>query len=72
VAVAVVNTAVSAFYYLRWLRTMVLDDPQDESRFAATAPIQAMLGLAAVGVLFLGLVPAPLISAAQRAAESLQ
>ena len=72
VAVAVVNTAVSAFYYLRWLRTMVLDDPQDESRFGATAPIQAMLGLAAVGVLFLGLVPAPLISAAQRAAESLQ
>jgi NADH-quinone oxidoreductase subunit N len=71
VAVAVVNTAISAFYYLRWVRTMVLDESEDTTTFGATAPMQAMLGLAAVGVLFFGLIPAPLISAAQRAAETL-
>lgn len=71
VAVAVVNTAISAFYYLGWVRTMVLDDPEEATTFSATGPMQAMLGLAAVSVLFFGLVPAPLISAAQRAAETL-
>jgi NADH-quinone oxidoreductase subunit N len=29
VAIAVVNTAISAFYYLRWMRTMWLDEPED-------------------------------------------
>ncbi|MDA0353669.1 MAG: NADH-quinone oxidoreductase subunit N [Chloroflexi bacterium] len=71
VAIAVVNTAISAFYYLRWVRTMVLDDPEEETTFTASGPMQAMLALAAVSVLFFGLIPAPLISAAQRAAETL-
>ena len=72
VAVAVLNTAVSAFYYLRWARTIVLDEPTEETPFTATAPVQGLLALAGAGVLFFGLVPAPLIAAAQRAAEALQ
>ena len=72
VAVAVLNTAVSAYYYLRWARTIVLDEPTDESPVTATAPVMGLLALAGAGVLFFGLVPAPLISAAQRAAEALQ
>ena len=71
VAIAVINTAISAFYYLRWVRTMVLEEPEEETTFRATAPMQAVLGVAALGVLFFGLVPSPLISAAQRAAETL-
>ena len=72
VAVAVLNTAVSAYYYLRWARTIVLDEPTDETPVTATAPVLGLLALAGAGVLFFGLVPAPLISAAQRAAEALQ
>ena len=71
VAIAVLNSAVSAFYYLRWARTMVLDEPPDAAPFRATAPVQGLLGLAAAGVLFFGLVPTPLLNAAQRAAENL-
>ena len=71
VAVAVVNTAISAFYYLRWVRTMILDDPADEARIETPGGAQAMLLLASVGVLFFGLWPAPLIAAAQRAAAAL-
>ena len=71
VAIAVVNTALSAFYYLRWARTIVLEEPQDETRFSATRPMQAMLGVTALGVIFLGVVPSPLMNAAQRAAEAL-
>jgi len=71
VAIAVVNTAISAFYYLRWVRTMATDDGEERPSFGATAPMQAMLGIAAISVLVLGIAPAPLISAAQRAAETL-
>ena len=71
VAVAVLNSAVSAFYYLRWARTMVLDEPTDATPFRATGPVQGLLGLAAAAVLFFGLVPTPLLDAAQRAAENL-
>ena len=71
VAIAVVNTAISAFYYLRWARTIVLEEPEDETRFSATGPMQAMLAAAAIGVIFLGVVPSPLLNAAQRAAEAL-
>ncbi|MEZ4501501.1 MAG: NADH-quinone oxidoreductase subunit N [Dehalococcoidia bacterium] len=72
VVVAVFNTAISAYYYLRWARTMVMDEPADASGVRVTAPIQGLLALAAVGVLFFGLVPTPLIDAAQRAAGALQ
>ncbi len=71
VAIAVINTAISAFYYLRWARTIVLEDPVDETRFSATGPMQAMLAASAIGVIFLGVVPAPLLNAAQRAAAAL-
>ena len=71
VVIAVLNSAVSAFYYLRWVRTMVLDEPEDEAPFHASAPVQVLLGLAALAVLFFGLIPSPLLGAAQRAAETL-
>ncbi|MEE8422484.1 MAG: NADH-quinone oxidoreductase subunit N [Dehalococcoidia bacterium] len=72
VVVAVLNTAISAFYYLRWARLMVMDEPSDASPVRATASVRGLLAIAAAGVLFFGLVPAPLISAARRAAEVLQ
>ena len=71
VAVAVVNTAISAFYYLRWVRTMFIDDPLDATPIATPGGTQAVLLLAGAGVLLFGLVPTPLLSAAQRAAEAL-
>jgi NADH-quinone oxidoreductase subunit N len=71
VAVAVLNTAISAFYYLRWMRTMWLDEPEDDTRFEAAPGARAVLVASAVGVLFFGLWPAPLINAARSAAETL-
>ncbi|MGE3961410.1 MAG: NADH-quinone oxidoreductase subunit N [Dehalococcoidia bacterium] len=71
VAVAVLNTAISAFYYLRWMRTMWLDEPEDDSRFEPAPAVRGVLVAAAIGVLFFGLWPAPLINAARSAAETL-
>ena len=71
IVVAVFNTAISAFYYLRWARTMVLDDPPEDAPIRPTIQAQGLLGLAAIGVLLFGLVPTPLMDAAQRAAATL-
>lgn len=71
VVVAVFNTAISAFYYLRWARTMFLDEPAEGAAVAATPVSRALLAAAVVGVLVLGLLPTPLIEAARRAAETL-
>jgi NADH-quinone oxidoreductase subunit N len=71
VAVAVANTAISAFYYLRWMRTMWMDDPSDDETFLPSGPIQGMLLLSAVGVILIGIWPSPLINAARAAAETL-
>jgi len=71
VAVAVLNTALSAFYYLRWARTMILDEPRDAAGFRVPGAIQGVLAVAAVGVLLFGLMPTPLITAARHAADAL-
>jgi NADH-quinone oxidoreductase subunit N len=79
VAVGVLNTAISAFYYLRWAGLLVqAPEAAEEGAPAArrgsllpTVPTQAMIALAAAGVLILGLLPTPLLSAARRAAEVL-
>ncbi len=82
VAVGVLNTAVSAFYYLRWARLLVKEEPAAApgdgrpARAAAASllpetPAQLLLLATAAAVLVLGVVPTPLISAARRAAEVL-
>ena len=47
VAVAVLNTAISAFYYLRWMRTMWMDEPVEATQFRPSGAVQAVLAAAA-------------------------
>jgi NADH-quinone oxidoreductase subunit N len=67
VIVGVLNTAVSAFYYLRVVGHMYLAPALSEERVPASWPLGFALGVATLGVLFIGVVPTPLISAAERA-----
>jgi NADH-quinone oxidoreductase subunit N len=71
VAIAVINTAISAFYYLRWVRTMVLDEPTEDTPVRPATDTLVVVFVAGVAVILFGLVPTPLIAAAQRAAEVL-
>ncbi|MQC25467.1 MAG: NADH-quinone oxidoreductase subunit N [Chloroflexi bacterium] len=71
VAIAVLNTAISAFYYLRWMRSMWMDEPEDETRFAPAVATRVVLVASAAGVLFVGVWPSPLIDAARAAAATL-
>ena len=67
VIIAVVNTVASAFYYMGVARQMFMSEAEGESEFTAPLITQGLLIIAAVGVLFFGVYPMPLIEAAQRA-----
>jgi NADH-quinone oxidoreductase subunit N len=71
VIVGVLNTAVSAFYYLRIVGHMYFSPAPQEGDIRPDPLLGIALTAAAAGVLVLGIVPSPLIDAAQRAVTAL-
>ena len=67
VIIAVLNTAVSAFYYLGVARQMYMTTAEGEPDITAPLITQGLLIIAAAGVIAIGVYPIPLINAAQRA-----
>lgn len=67
--IGVVNTAVSAYYYLKVARAMLLEEPDGSSPAQRTQPgIVIYLGLLAAALFVLGIIWNPLVQAAERAA----
>jgi NADH-quinone oxidoreductase subunit N len=66
--IAVLNSVVSAFYYLGIVRTMYVDAPPSEERVRATPELSFPLAIATACVLLFGILPEPLLTAATRAA----
>lgn len=71
VIVAVLNSVVSAFYYLRLARLLFVADPAAGGPVSAPMPLNLALGVAVAGVLLLGLAPQPVLELAQDAAAVL-
>ncbi len=72
VVVAVVNSAISAFYYLRIMVSMYMESPSAEP--ASPKPsvaVSAVVIICILAVLVLGLYPAPVLDAAIKSAASL-
>jgi len=71
VIVAVINTAISAFYYLRVVSQMYLAPPPAGAPAPARGDwgLSVALAVTSIGVLVVGLVPSPIIHAAERAAN---
>jgi NADH-quinone oxidoreductase subunit N len=67
VIVAVLNTAISAFYYLGVARQMYLGEGDGLPSLRIEPATQGVLLVAAAGVFAFGVYPIPLIDAAQRA-----
>ncbi|MEX0750713.1 MAG: NADH-quinone oxidoreductase subunit N [Dehalococcoidia bacterium] len=67
VMVAVLNTVLSAFYYLGVVRQMYAGEAEDLPALRIEPAMQGMLLVAAAGVFAFGVYPMPLIDAAQRA-----
>jgi NADH-quinone oxidoreductase subunit N len=58
---AVIFSAISAFFYLRVVRYMYMDEPLEEHDIVYSPGIAAVLGLALLGVTGLGLLPGSMI-----------
>jgi len=69
VLIAVLNAIISAYYYLGVVRQMFLGDTEERQPFRISPTIGLSVGVATAGVFVFGVIPAPLISAAQDAAE---
>ena len=66
VIVGAINTAISAFYYLRVVVTMYMQEPEEELPFTSY-PSTLIVGLiiAAIGVLLIGILPSLMLTPAQ-------
>ncbi|MFA6179527.1 MAG: NADH-quinone oxidoreductase subunit N, partial [Candidatus Methylopumilus sp.] len=57
VVFAVLMAAVGAYYYLRIVKLMYFDEPQDHTPIANNAEMNMVLSVNAIGLLILGLMP---------------
>ena len=63
--VGVVNSVVSAYYYLRVVRVMYLEPPASEEKVPSSYAFRVALGVPVLGVLVIGIVPGPLLRLAE-------
>jgi NADH-quinone oxidoreductase subunit N len=71
VVIAVINTAISAYYYLRVVKVMFLGQPASLEGVPSSLPLRATLAVTALGVLFLGVYPYLLLHFAESGATML-
>jgi len=71
VIIGVLNSLVSAYYYLGVARVLFSGDADDSESFRPAASLSLALSAAVLGVVVFGVIPMPLISAAHDAAETL-
>jgi len=67
VIIAVLNSVVSAYYYLRVVKVMVAGEPTSDEPVPLSVPTGAVLALSLIGVLLLGIIPGLLIDVARDA-----
>jgi len=64
---AVLMSAVSLYYYIRFIRAMYIEPETETEPVRIAAPLRIALGLAAVLVLYIGIFPQRVIDLTQRA-----
>ncbi len=69
--VGVINSVVSAYYYLRVVRTMYVTPPPSEEKVPSSHAFRIALAVTALAVLALGIYPAPLLQVAEEAVAPL-
>lgn len=69
VVIAVLNSVISAFYYLKIVSIMFLGEPASAERVVTSPAVKLALAVAVVGIVAVGLMPSPLINVAKDAAS---
>jgi NADH-quinone oxidoreductase subunit N len=67
--VGVINSVISAYYYLRVVMNMFTGEPESEATFQPSLNLSAALTIAVVGLFAVGVYPNPLIQASESAAK---
>ncbi len=57
VIIAVLNSVISAYYYLRVVKVMYIGTPASEDAVPSSTPLRAALAITSLGVLLLGIYP---------------
>ncbi|MFH1486044.1 MAG: NADH-quinone oxidoreductase subunit N [Chloroflexota bacterium] len=71
VVIGVINSVISAYYYLRVVKVMYLGAPASEEEVPSSSALRTTVALSTLGVLILGLIPGPLMRIAETAAKVL-
>ena len=69
VIIAVINSVISAYYYLRVVRVMFLGEPLSKEGVHASSGLRVALSISCLGVLLLGIYPWMLLKFAETAAS---
>ena len=69
--VGVLNSAVSAYYYLRVVKTMYLAPAESEERITYSSPVLVAVAVTAIGILLIGILPGPLFEITESAVSTL-
>ena len=71
VILAVLNSVISAYYYLRVVKVMWFGTPASEEKVTSSGALRLAVLISSIGVLFLGVYPQPVIDLARTAARML-
>ena len=71
VIIAVLNSVVSAYYYLRVVKLMYVGEPASEEAIPSSIPLRISLAITSLGVLVLGIYPWLVIRLAENAVAAL-
>jgi len=69
VVIAVINSVISAYYYLRVVKVMWLGKPASEEKVLSSGALRVALSLSCLGVLLLGIIPGYIMRLAELAAK---
>ncbi|MCK4368636.1 MAG: NADH-quinone oxidoreductase subunit N [Dehalococcoidales bacterium] len=69
VVIAVINSVISAYYYLRVVKVMWLGEPASEEKVPSSGALRLALSLSCLGVLLLGVIPGYIMKLAEMAAK---
>ena len=69
--VGVINSVVSAYYYLRVVRTIYVNPAESEEGVPSSAPVRLALAVTGLGILAIGIMPGPLLEISETAIRTL-
>jgi len=69
VVIAVINSVISAYYYLRVVKVMWLGEPASEEKVPSSGALRLALSLSCLGVLLLGIIPGYVMKLAELGAR---